>query len=197
MVSMAGAAVFLPFLPMLPMQVLLNNLLYDLSEAGVPFDNVDPETVKQPMHWDLGLIKRFMVVLGPLSSVFDFLVFWMLLTLFGASEAIFQTGWFVESLATQTLVVLVIRTRRRPWNSRPHGLLAGLSIGAAVVGMILPATSLGALFGLRELPPHYYLVLFGVLAAYLGSVEVVKQMLLKGRETEQGRRPDEAAIRKA
>ncbi len=90
MVSMAGAALFLPFLPMLPMQVLLNNLLYDLSEAGVPFDNVDPETVKRPMRWDLGLIKRFMLVLGPLSSLFDFSLFWALLTLFNANEAIFQ-----------------------------------------------------------------------------------------------------------
>jgi P-type Mg2+ transporter len=194
MVSMAGAALFLPFLPMLPMQVLLNNLLYDLSEAGVPFDNVDPETVKRPMRWDLGLIKRFMLVLGPLSSLFDFFVFWALLILFNANEAIFQTGWFVESLATQTLVVLVIRTRRRPWNSRPHGLLAGLSIGAAVAGMVLPWTPFGALFGLRELPPLFYLLLVGILAVYLASVEFTKQALFKNgtRENVQPGQSDDA-----
>lgn len=194
MVSMAGAALFLPFLPMLPMQVLLNNLLYDLSEAGVPFDNVDPETVKWPMRWDLGLIKRFMLVLGPLSSLFDFSVFWALLTLFNANEAIFQTGWFVESLATQILVVLVIRTRRRPWNSRPHGLLAGLSIGAAVAGMVLPWTPFGALFGLRELPALFYLLLVGILAVYLASVEFTKQALFKNgtRENVQPGQSDDA-----
>jgi Mg2+-importing ATPase len=140
-----------------------------------------------------------MLVLGPLSSVFDFFVFWALLALFNANEAIFQTGWFVESLATQTLVVLVIRTRRRPWNSRPHGLLAGLSIGAAVAGMVLPWTPLGALFGLRELPALFYLLLVGILAAYLASVEFTKQALFKhgARENAQPGQPNDPAIRMA
>jgi Mg2+-importing ATPase len=177
MVSMAGAALFLPFLPMLPTQVLLNNLLYDFSEVGVPFDRVDPETVAQPIRWDLGIIKRFMLVLGPLSSVFDFFTFWALLSLFEANEQIFQSGWFVESLATQTLVVLVIRTRRRPWESRPHPLLAGLSLGVAGAGVLLPFTPLGALFGLRPLPPLYYALLVGTVAVYLAAVELAKQAI--------------------
>lgn len=175
MVSMAGAALFLPFLPMLPTQVLLNNLLYDISEIGVPFDRVDPEAVPRPLRWDLGVIKRFMLILGPLSSIFDFFTFWALLTLLNASEPVFQSGWFAESLATQTLVVLVIRTRRRPWKSRPHRLLAVLSIGVAAAGVLLPFTPLGALFGLVPLPPVFYLLLAATVAAYLVSVEFVKQ----------------------
>ena len=109
MFSMAGAALFLPFLPMLPTQVLLNNLLYDLSEIGVPFDHVDPEALHRPVHWDIKFIERFMLVFGPVSSVFDFLTFYALIQLFGAGEALFQTGWFIESLATQ-----VARRLRHP-----------------------------------------------------------------------------------
>ena len=177
MVSMAGAALFLPFLPMLPTQVLLNNLLYDLSEVGVPFDRVDPETVSRPIRWDLGLIKRVMLILGPLSSLFDFFTFWALLKLFGGNEQIFQSGWFVESLATQTLVVLVIRTHRRPWKSRPHILLASLSIGVALAGVLIPFTPLGTLFGLVPLPPLFYALLVATVAVYLASVEFVKRAI--------------------
>ena len=111
MFSMAGAALFLPFLPMLPVQVLLNNLLYDVSEMGVPFDRVDASALARPVRWSTTLIERFMLVFGPVSSLFDFLTFFVLLRLFGADAAQFQTGWFVESLATQALVVFVIRTR--------------------------------------------------------------------------------------
>src|SRR4029079_866750 len=128
MFSMAGAALILPFLPMLPTQVLLNNLLYDMSEAGIPLDHVEPQAVARPTRWDLRLIQRFMVVLGPVSSLFDFLTFFALLHLFKANEALFQTGWFVESLATQVLVIFVIRTRGRPWHSRPHPALVGLTL---------------------------------------------------------------------
>lgn len=182
MVSMAGAALVLPFLPMLPTQVLLNNLLYDVSEVGVPFDTVDPETVARPIHWDLGVIKRFMLILGPLSSVFDFFTFWALMTLFGADEKIFQSGWFAESLATQTLVVLVIRTRRRSWKSRPHQLLAGLSVGIAVAGVLLPFTPLGALFGLHPLPPLFYVFLVATVVVYLAAVELAKHAIYAARE---------------
>jgi len=181
MISMAGAAVVLPFLPMLPTQVLLNNLLYDCSEVGVPFDRVDPETVSRPVRWDLGVIKRFMLILGPLSSVFDFFTFWALLNILGADEKMFQSGWFMESLATQTLVVLVIRTRRRPWQSRPHALLAWLSIGVAAAGILIPFTPLGGLFALEPLPPLYYALLLGTVAAYLASVELVKKAIYRRR----------------
>ncbi|HKZ95960.1 MAG TPA: magnesium-translocating P-type ATPase [Hyphomicrobiaceae bacterium] len=175
MFSMAGAALFLPFLPMLPTQVLLNNLLYDCSEVGVPFDNVDAEAIRRPVHWDMAFIRRFMLVLGPVSSIFDFLTFWALLTLFGADEATFQTGWFIESLATQSLVIFVIRTRRRPWLSRPHPLLAALSIGVVVIGLLIPLTPLATPFRFVEPPSAFYVFLIVAVAGYLVLVETIKQ----------------------
>jgi Mg2+-importing ATPase len=179
MFSMAGAALFLPFLPMLPTQVLLNNLLYDVSEVGVPFDNVDPEALKRPKHWDIAFIERFMLVIGPVSSLFDFLTFYALIALFGAGEAMFQTGWFIESLATQSLVIFVIRTRRRPWRSKPHALLAALSLGVVAVGVLLPLTPLGALFGFVPPPPAFYVFLVAAVASYLVLVEVVKRIFYR------------------
>jgi Mg2+-importing ATPase len=176
MFSMAGAALFLPFLPMLPTQVLLNNLLYDLSEVGVPFDNVDAEALQRPVHWDIRFIERFMLVLGPISSLFDFLTFFALIRLFGAGEAVFQTGWFIESLATQSLVIFMIRTRGPWWKSRPHPLLASLSIGAVVVGLIIALSPLGALFGFVLPPPGFYVFLVATVAAYLLLVEGVKRL---------------------
>ena len=179
MFSMAGASLFLPFLPMLPTQVLLNNLLYDASEAGIPLDNVDAEALAKPVHWDLHLIQRFMLVLGPVSSLFDFLTFYALLHLFGAGEALFQTGWFVESLATQVLVIFVIRTRRSPWSSRPHPVLAGLTLGAAAIGALLPLTPLGAFFGFVAPPVSFYLFLAAAVVAYLTLVELVKRLFFR------------------
>ena len=176
MFSMAGAALFLPFLPMLPTQVLLNNLLYDVSEVGVPFDNVDEEALKRPVRWDIKLIERFMLVLGPVSSLFDFLTFFALLWLFGAGQTMFQTGWFIESLATQSLVIFIIRTRGAPWQSRPHPVLTGLSL-AVVVGLLIPFTPLGPLFGFVVPPPGFYVFLVCAVAAYLLLVEIVKRQL--------------------
>jgi Mg2+-importing ATPase len=174
MVSMAGAALFLPFLPMLPTQVLLNNLLYDLSEVGVPFDNVDPEATEKPVRWDITFIERFMLVLGPVSSIFDFLTFYALIKFFDAGEALFQTGWFVESLATQILVVFIIRTRHRPWRSRPHPVLAALSLGALAAGLVIPITPIGTLFGFVAPPSPFYAFLIGAVAGYLLLVELIK-----------------------
>ncbi|MFA5949551.1 MAG: magnesium-translocating P-type ATPase [Hyphomicrobium sp.] len=179
MFSMAGAALFLPFLPMLPTQVLLNNLLYDLSEVGVPFDNVDAVALEKPVAWDLRFIERFMLVLGPVSSLFDFLTFFALIKLFGADEAMFQTGWFVESLATQSLVIFVIRTRGRPWASRPHPILATLSIGVVIAGLIIPLTPLGTLFKFAWLPGYFYLFLAAAVISYLALTEIVKQTFLR------------------
>ena len=119
MFSMAAATLFLPFLPMLPMQILLNNLLYDLSQITIPTDNVDPAFVQKPRRWDISHIRNFMIVIGPISSLYDFLTFFVLLRLFHAGEPLFHTGWFVESLATQTLVLLVIRTAGNPFRSKP------------------------------------------------------------------------------
>ncbi len=176
MLSMAGAALVLPFLPMLPIQVLLNNLLYDASEIGIPFDDVDPETIRRPVRWDLEHIRRFMLVMGPVSSLFDFLTFYALLALFGAGEALFQTGWFVESLATQCLIIFVIRTRRSPFASRPHPLLAGLSVGVVLLAALIPLSPAGALFGFEPLPPAYFAFLAATVITYLGLAEGIKRV---------------------
>ena len=179
MFSMAGAALFLPFLPMLPTQVLLNNLLYDVSEVGVPFDNVDGEALRRPVRWNIKFIERFMLVLGPISSLFDFLTFFALLWLFGAGEPMFQTGWFIESLATQSLVIFVIRTRGPPWRSWPHPLLTCMTLGAVLVGLLIPLTPLGSLIGFVEPPAGFYLFLVGAVAVYLLLVELVKRRLYR------------------
>ncbi len=179
MLSMAGAALVLPFLPMLPIQVLLNNLLYDASEIGIPFDRVDPETITRPVRWNMVLIHRFMLVLGPVSSLFDFLTFYVLLTMFGAGEALFQTGWFVELLATQVLIILIIRTRRSPLDSRPHPLLATLSVGMVLLGAALPLSPLGPLFGFVPLPPAYFAFLAVAVIAYLFLAEGIKRLFYR------------------
>ena len=187
MFSMAGAALFLPFLPMLPPQVLLNNLLYDVSEVGVPFDNVDEEALKRPVRWDIKFIERFMLVLGPVSSLFDFLTFFALLSLFGAGQAMFQTGWFIESLATQCLVIFIIRTRGAPWQSRPHPVLTGLTLAAVAVGLLIPLTPLGPLLGFVEPPPGFYVFLVCAVAAYLVLVEIAKRWLYRRLDTRSDR----------
>jgi Mg2+-importing ATPase len=179
MFSMAGAALFLPFLPMLPTQVLLNNLLYDISEVGVPFDNVDAEALKRPVRWNITFIERFMLVLGPISSLFDFLTFFALLSLFGAGQAMFQTGWFIESLASQCLVIFIIRTRGAPWRSLPHPVLATLTLGAVLIGLVIPLTPLGAVFGFMEPPPGFYVFLVVAVTAYLLLVGLVKRWLYR------------------
>jgi Mg2+-importing ATPase len=174
MFSMAGAALFLPFLPMRPIQILLNNLLYDISEIAIPFDDVDPEITVRPVKWDVRLIERFMLVFGPISSVFDFLTFYILLWLFGAGEALFQTGWFIESITTQVLVVFAIRTRRFLLRSRPHAFLAAMALGVVAVAMALPFLRIGRWFGFVEPPPLFFVYLAVATFAYLALVEVAK-----------------------
>jgi P-type Mg2+ transporter len=179
MFSMAGASLFLPFLPMLPTQVLLNNLLYDLSEIGVPFDSVDEESLQRPVHWNVRHIERFMLLLGPVSSAFDFLTFWALISLFGANAATFQTGWFIESLATQSLVIFVIRTRGLPWRSRPHPILTALTVGVVMAGLLIVLTPMGGIFGFVPLPPSFYLFLLATVVTYLGLVEAAKRQYFR------------------
>ncbi len=174
MFSMAGAALFLPFLPMLPTQVLLNNLLYDMSQIAIPFDSVDPEDTAQPTRWDMKLIERFMLVFGPVSSVFDFLTFYALIGLFGAGETLFHTGWFIESLATQVLVVFAIRTRRPLFRSKPHVFLGGLAIGIVILAIGLPFTPLGPWLGFVAPPPLFFVYLAAATVAYLTLVEATK-----------------------
>jgi len=174
MFSMAGAALFLHFLPMLPIQILLNNLLYDVSEIAIPFDRVDPEATAGPVTWDVRLMERFMLVFGPVSSVFDFLTFYALLYLFGAGEALFQTGWFIESITTQVMVVFAIRTRRRFFQSRPHGFLVAMALGSVAVAIVVPLLSIGRWFGFVAPPPLFFVYLIGATAAYLVLVEITK-----------------------
>jgi Mg2+-importing ATPase len=179
MFSMAGAVLFLPFLPMLPAQILLNNILYDLSEISIPFDAVDAQDTAQAQAMDMGLIQRFMFSIGPLSSVFDFITFAVLLKVFDAQEALFQTGWFVESLCTQVLVIFVIRTRGLPWASRPHPMLVATSLGVVAVALALPFTPLAPLFGFVPLPTGFYLALALMVLAYLALVEWGKRRVLR------------------
>jgi Mg2+-importing ATPase len=174
MFSMAGAALVLPFLPMLPVQILLNNFLYDLSELPIPMDTVDPDYVLAPRRWDLATIRRFMLVIGPVSSAFDFLTFFVLRRVFHAGEALFHTGWFIESLATQVLVIFVIRTRRGPFASQPSRLLIATSLAVVAAAVLLPWTPLGARIGFVPPPATFFLVLAGMVVLYLGIVQVAK-----------------------
>jgi Mg2+-importing ATPase len=177
MFSMAAASVFLPFLPMLPTQILLNNFLYDLAQVTIPSDRVDREYLSRPQRWNLTIVRDFMLFIGPVSSAFDFLTFYVLLHFFHAGEALFHTGWFVESLATQTLVLFVIRTAGNPLRSRPSRSLAATTIAIVVIGALLPATPLAPALGF-VLPPAAYLVFVAAAtASYLVLVEIVKRML--------------------
>ena len=179
MFSMAGAVLFLPFLPMLPTQILLNNILYDLSELPIPLDQVDAQETAQPRVLEMAAIRRFMFTMGPISSLFDALTFWLLLRVFDASEALFQTGWFVESLCTQVLVIFVIRTRGWPWQSRPHPALTLTSLLVVSVALVLPFTPVGPWFGLTPLPASFYAVLAGMVMVYLTLVQALKRWALR------------------
>jgi len=175
MFSAAGASVFLSFLPMLPSQILLNNLLYNTGQLAIPTDRVDPEALARPAAWDMKFIRNFMAVFGPVSSIFDFLTFWIMLDLLHAGHAEFRTGWFVESIATQTLVVYVIRTRRIPFlKSRPSLPMLLVPTAAALAGAFLPYTGLAHLLGFTPLPVTFFLLLLGLIAVYLLLVELAK-----------------------
>ena len=176
MFSMAAASLFLPFLPMLPTQILLNNFLYDTSQVAVPGDNVDPALLHKPKRWQISFIRQFMMIIGPISSIYDFLTFGVLLWLFHASTnaPLFRTGWFVESLATQTLVVFVIRTAGNPFHSRPSGRLLIGVIAISVAGAVLPYTRLGAVLGFTPLPLSLLGAISLLALTYLLLVQGVK-----------------------
>jgi Mg2+-importing ATPase len=178
MFSMAGASLFLPFLPMLPTQILLNNFMYDLSQITIPTDNVDDDYLRKPQHWDINLIRNFMVFIGPISSIFDFLTFYVLLSLFRAGPVLFHTGWFVESLATQTLVLFVIRTSRNPFRSRPSRPLAATTLTIVAAGILLPFSRLAGPLGFAPLPGRYFAYLAAATLVYLVLVELGKSLLL-------------------
>ena len=180
MFSAAGASLFLSFLPMLPSQILLNNLLYDSSQLAIPTDNVDEEQLRRPAHWDLKFIRRFMMYFGPLSSVFDFLTFGIMLWVFHSGPAQFRSGWFVESLATQTLVIFAIRTRRIPFfRSHPSLPLTLSAISVVLIGAVLPATPIAHQLGFQPLPGPFFAALVGMVLGYLALIEVGKKIFYR------------------
>ena len=205
MLSMAAASLFLPFLPMLATQILLNNLLYDLSEIGIPFDTVRAADIAEPQRWSLKSIVRFAAVMGPLSSAFDLATFGVLYLVFRSTPEVFRTGWFVESIATQTLVVFLIRTRGRPWKDAPNPVLTMSTLGALAVALAIPFSPIGAWFGFQPPPLIVSLSLLGIVIAYLAVAELLKPFAISRADPSparrrppapRARRPRAAAVRK-
>lgn len=175
MFSAATASVVLSFLPMLPGQILLNNLLYDTGQLAIPGDKVDKEQVFAPAHWDISLIRRFMLLFGPISSLFDFATFGLMIFVFHAAQGEFRAGWFIESIATQTLIIFAIRTRRVPFlRSRPSTGLLGSALGVVALGIFLPLSPVAGPLGFDPLPALFFLSLLGLTVVYLVLVEAAK-----------------------
>jgi len=180
MFSMIGASLFLPFFPMTAGQILLNNFIYDSSQLSIPSDNVDQEYLEKPKHWNMSFIKKFMLIFGPISSVFDFLTFYILYGIFHFDVATFQAGWFVESLATQVFVIYVIRTQKIPFlQSRPSKYLLFSTLGAVLIGLILTLPGIGEFFGFNPLPLKAFAIIFVLVIVYLLATEFVKQLFYK------------------
>ena len=174
MFSMAGASLFLPFLPLLPKQILLTNLLTDFPEMAIATDRVDAASIEKPRRWDIHFIQRFMLIFGLLSSVFDYLTFGVLIFMLKADEKVFQTGWFIESVISATLIVLVVRTRLPFLKSLPGKYLSVATIGIVLTVWALPFTPLADLFGFTRLPLPYYGWILLIVAAYIVSAEFLK-----------------------
>ncbi|MFA5061547.1 MAG: magnesium-translocating P-type ATPase [Patescibacteria group bacterium] len=180
MFSLAGASLFLPFLPMLPSQVLLNNLMYDTSQFTIPLDNVDKEDVKKPRKWDIKFLKKFMLIFGPVSSIYDFATFIFLFYIFHLNASAFQSGWFLESLATQTLVVHIIRTRKLSFiKSRASWALFLSTFAIVVLSWFLVFSGWAGYFGFTALNLKQGLTIVGIVIVYLINVEVVKKWFFK------------------
>jgi Mg2+-importing ATPase len=191
-VSMAIASLILPFLPLLPIQVLLTNLIYDVAQIGLPVDNVDEAAVKKPVHWDIKAIQGFMLAAGPVSTIFDMATFAVLLLILHVNVAQFRTGWFVESLVTQILMIFIVRTRRNPLRSRPHWAVVALALGACALTLLLPIAPFGAWFSFTPLKPVYFAYLVAAVAGFLAMMELVTQVyfkLLARRRKHPRRRP--------
>jgi P-type Mg2+ transporter len=180
MFSMTGGSMFLPFLPMLPIQILLNNFLYDVSQIAIPTDEIDKEYTIKPRPWNVNYIKKFMIIIGPISSIYDFLTYGVMLFIFHASPQLFHTGWFIESLCTQTLVIHVIRTGKIPFlESWPSRFLILTSIFIVTVGIFIPFSPLAKPFGFVAPPTLYFVILFFMVITYLLLVQVVKSWFIK------------------
>jgi Mg2+-importing ATPase len=180
MFSVLGAVLFVPFLPMLPIQILLNNFIYDMSQVTIPTDNVDEDWLKRPRHWNLKYVKKFMYTFGPISSIFDILTYVIMLYVFRSGASVFQTAWFMESLATQTLVIHFIRTRQLPFvKSTASRWLLLSTFSAVVIGWLIPYTPLGAFFQFSPLPAKVLWAICGLVIIYLLLVEVAKRFFYR------------------
>jgi Mg2+-importing ATPase len=180
MFSAAFASFFLPFLPMTPVQILLNNTLYDFSQLTIPTDNVDKESLLKPRHWDVNFIKKYMLFFGPISSLFDFITFFFLILVFKATTEQFQTGWFLESLLTQTLVIFVIRTAKTPfWKSAPSRLLIMSSATVLSVALVLTLSPIKASFGFGSPGLQYFAFLAVVTVIYMTLTDRLKLLFIR------------------
>ena len=179
MFSMAGASLFLPFLPLLPKQILLTNLLTDLPEMAIANDRVDPQALEAPRRWDIGFIRRFMTTFGILSSFFDFLTFGVLLLVLHASPTQFRTGWFIESVVSASLIVLVIRSRQPFFRSRPATMLLAATLAVVAATFVLPYTPLATPLGFEPLPPVFLASIGGIVLVYIVAAEVTKRLFYR------------------
>ena len=179
MFSMALASLFMPFLPMLPIQIILNNLLYDVSQTVIPFDNVDPEDIETCRKWDFTKLLKFMLVMGPLCTVFDLILFFILLKVLNVPADIFQTSWFIESLLTKTLIIFILRTRLPIFASNPHPLLAIMAVSLISIGVAITYLSIGTYFGFVHLPIYLIGVLLVVVLTYLVTAKQAKDWFYK------------------
>jgi Mg2+-importing ATPase len=176
---MAGASLFLPFLPLLPKQILLMNLLTDIPEMTISADNVDPEMVEKPRRWDLKFISKFMLVFGLLSTVFDYATFGVLIFLIHANTEVFRTTWFTESIISAATIVLVIRTKRPLFKSRPRKYLLLAILATAVLTILLPMTPLGQLFEVRSLPITNLIAILLIVLTYVFAAEITKRIFYR------------------
>jgi Mg2+-importing ATPase len=184
MFSVLGGSAFLPFLPMMPIQILTNNLLYDFSQVPIPTDDVDPEQIAKPRPWSMGQITRFILFIGPCSSIFDYTTFFMMLYIFKCwapeRQHLFQTGWFVESLLTQTLIIHVIRTNRIPFiQSRASWPLSITSILVMIIGIYLPFSPIAKFLDFEPLPALYFVLITLTMICYMVLTQLVKMWLLR------------------
>jgi len=178
MFSVAVATLFLPFLPMLPVQILLNNFLYDTSQIAIPTDRVDDTYIERPQHWNFKMIYRYMFIFGILSSIFDMITFWLLYSYFDVTKSQFRTGWFMESLATQILIVFVIRTQHVPFfMSKPSPKLVFSTLACLALGWLLPYLSFAPKLGFETLPVHVLLYIVGLVITYLLFAEIAKRFI--------------------
>jgi Mg2+-importing ATPase len=182
MVSAAAASIVLPFLPMTPVQFLINDVMYDISQTSIPTDNVDPDQILRPKSWDINYIKRFMLLFGLIGTLYDFLTFAVMYFVFHARGSLFQTGWFVTSFITEVLVVFVIRTRKIPfWRSKPSLPFLATCLAVVAVGLYLPFSPLAAYLAFTPLPGLYFGFLIAITVTYLIVVEAGKFYLNKER----------------